>query len=80
MNRETNRGKIHCTFSRRYRKAGFLAGVRTELITGSSTCMTNNLVISPSLQAVMGATLTDVTGVLSNPQEVTTAELADKNR
>lgn len=37
--------------------------------------MTNNLVIGSSLKDVMGASLTDVTGVLSSPQGGTTAEL-----
>lgn len=66
--------------TRLVRKAGFLADVCIELITKSNTCMTNNPIIGPSLGAVMGAVLTDVTGVLSNPWGVTTAELTHKNR
>lgn len=57
------------------RKTGFLAETHSELMTKSSTCMTNNLIIGSSLRDVMGASLTDVTGVLSSPRGVTTAEL-----
>lgn len=48
-------------------KTGFLAEFHIELMTKSNTCMTNSPVIGPSFGAVMGASLTDVTGVLSNP-------------
>lgn len=66
--------------TRLVRKAGLLAEVPIELMTKSNTCMTNNPITGPSLRAVTGAALTDVTGVLSNPQGVTTAELTYKNR
>lgn len=62
------------------KKTGLLAEVHGELMTKANTCMTNNPIIGPSFGAVTGASLTDVTGVLSNPQGVTTAGLTYKNR
>lgn len=60
------------------RNTGFLAELHIELMTKSNTCMTNSPVTGPSFRAVMGASLTDVTGVLRNPRGVTTAELTNR--
>lgn len=60
------------------KKTGFLAEVHIKLMTKTNTCMTKNPIIGLSFGAVMGASLADVTGVLSNPQRVTTAELTNR--
>lgn len=79
-NRKTDQGDTPSVFYRSCKSGGQSRapgrGVPTALMIQSNTCVTNSPVTGPSSRAVMGAALTDVRSVPSNPQGGTTARLA----